>query len=227
MRQIFHQLPWLYPEDPPEVKELYYKHGKTAHYKKGDILKRGGESQKLFHLVKGMCAYFLNYAEGKPRSFAIILPGSSMCDLTCITQERVNVTTIVMRDSDLLLIPPNTLLNAMKNDAELAIKVCRMQISKQESSLEATTANFTHEPAMRLKILMKALFAKHNIAITEWNKLPIVVTNEEFGLFIDSTRVTVNRVLSAWLKEGLIKKEGKQIFVRHNLFDDVYDWLSV
>lgn len=226
MRQVFHQLPWIYPEELERVKELYYKHGRTAVYKKGTVIKKGGESRKLFHLVEGLCAYFINYAEGKPRVFALLLPGRSMMDLTCITGHRVNVTTITLRDSKVLIIPPNTLVDAMAGDAKLAIDVCRQAVLKQECSLEATFANFTYEPKMRLQVFMKALIYTLQNEVYEWNRMPIVFTNEELGMMIDTTRVTVNRLLSKWQKEGVIKKNGRQIFVHRSLLDDIYDWLD-
>lgn len=224
MRQVFHPLPWFYPEDNHRLKELYHKHGHTVEYKKGTILKSGGQSRKHFHLAQGLCSYFINYAEGKPRSFALILPGASMGDITCITNERVNVTTRVMRDSKILVVPPDLLVKEMSKDAKLAIEVNIHMMHKQESSLEATIANFTYEPPMRLKIFMKAMLVRFNGGMNEWNKLPLIFTNEEFGMMVDSTRVTINRILSTWQKDGLIKKEGKQIIAHESLFADIYDW---
>ena len=224
MRQVFQQIPWIYPQDPQEIIELCHKHGTMRHVKKGGVLKSGGESQKLFHLVEGICAYFINYAEGKPRSFALILPGSSLGDLTCITGQKVNVTTSVLRDAKILTLSPEIYLSAIKSDAELAIKLCRHAINKQESSLEATITNFTHEPAMRLKIFLQALIIRYQNKIEEWNKVPLILTHEELGMMINTTRVTVNRIFSQWEKEGLIKKDGKQIHCGKVLFGDIYDW---
>ncbi len=225
MRQVFHQYPWLYPEDPPSLQALYKKHGKSVRYKKGDIIKSGGESQKLFYLVSGLCEYFMNFST-QPRSFALLLPGRSMCDLSSISGERVNVTTAVMRDSEVLTIPPHILTDTMRSDAEFAFTVCRHAIAKQECSLEATIANFTHEPPMRLKVFLMSLLATFRQEISDFNLIPLVLTNEEMGKIINVTRVTVNRILTGWQKAGLISRNGKQIITYRKLFNDVYDWLA-
>ena len=223
MRQAFHQYPWIYPEDPEPLRAFYKCHGKPAKYKKGDVIKSGGESQKLFYLVNGLCGYFINYSM-QPRSFALILPGRSMCDLTSISGEKVNITTLAMRDSEVLTIPPNMLIDAMKRDAGFAFMMCKHAIAKQECSLEATMANFTHEPPMRLKVFMMALISTFHKEINDFNVLPLVLTNEEMGKIINTTRVTVNRILTGWQKIGLISRNGKQIITYRKLFDDVYDW---
>ncbi len=226
MRQVFQQRPWIYPEELDEVKKLYYKYGRLSSYKKGTILKSGGESQRLFHLVDGLCAYFINYAEGRPRSFALILPGRSMADLTSITGMKVNVTTITLRTSKVLTVPPYILLNAIKENSSLAVDVCRLAIAKQECSLEATITNFTYEPNMRLKVFMKALISEYQNSVFEWNELPIIFTHEELGMMIDTTRVTVSRLLSNWEKEGLVRRNGKRIIVHKSLLNDIYDWID-
>ena len=38
--------------------------------------------------------------------------------------------------------------------------------------------------------------------------------------------MSVAKILSAWFREDLAKREGTDLFVRPALFDDVYDWLA-
>lgn len=227
MRQVFHQKPWIYPKDPLALRQLYHSHGRLVHYKKGTIIKNRGESQKLFHLVKGMCMYYANYAEGSPRALSLILPERTMGDITCITKERVNVTSIVIRDADILVIPPDILLSSMEQNAQLATQICQHMVAKQESSLEAIIANATCEPAMRLKILLKSILLEYQQDIADgWHVLPLVMTHEEYAEIINVTRVTISRILTHWQSEQLIRRENKRIIVNSHLFDDIYDWLN-
>lgn len=227
MRQVFQQKPWIYPKDPPELQRLYHTYGRAVSYKKGAILKNRGESQKLFHLTEGICMYYANYAEGNPRALSIILPQRTMGDITCITQERVNVTSIVLRDATVLVVPPDILLESMKKDAELATKICRHMLAKQECSLEAIIANATCEPAMRLKILLRAILLEHQDNIGNgWYPLPLTLTHEEYAEIINVTRVTISRILSHWQDENLIRRENRQIIINGALFADIYDWLN-
>ncbi len=150
-----------------------------------------------------------------------------MGDITCITKQHVNVTTIVIRDADIPVVPSDILLDAMRQDAELAIKICRHIVAKQESSLEAVITNTSCEPAQRLKILLKSMLLEGGIEPKKgWYTVPLTLTHEEYGQIINVTRVTISRILAHWQSEGLICRENKTIIVHHQLFDDVYDWLS-
>lgn len=227
MRHIFHQKPWIYPKDPTEIREFYQKHGTLVHYKKGTVIKMRGESQRLFYLVDGLCMYYANYVENNPISFSLILPERTMGDVTCITKQQVNVTTIVIRDADILVVPPHILLEVMQHNAKLAIKVCRHMLAKQESSLEAVITNITCEPAVRLKILLKSILLESHDEITDgWYALPLTLTHEEYGQIINVTRVTISRILAQWQDSGLIYRENKAIIVSHLLFEKLYDWLN-
>ena len=46
------------------------------------------------------------------------------------------------------------------------------------------------------------------------------------GEVVNLNRVSVAKILSAWFRENLAKREGTDLFVRPALFDDVYDWLA-
>lgn len=227
MRQVFHQKPWIYPKDPVELQQIYHANGRVIHYKRGTIIKNRGETQKLFYLVKGMCMYYANYAEGSPKALSLILPERTMGDITCVTKERVNVTSIVIRDATVLAIPPDILLSSMLHDAQLAIKICQHLLAKQESSLEAIITNTTCEPVMRLKILLKSILLEfQNDVVIGWQTLPLILTHEEYAEMINVTRVTISRILSHWQTESLIRRENKKIIVHHSLFSDIYDWLN-
>lgn len=227
MRHIFHQMPWIYPKDIVELRELYQRNGTLEHYKKGTIIKSRGASQRLFYLVNGLCMYYANYVENNPMSFSLVLPERTMGDITCITKQHVNVTTIVIRDADILVVPPDVLLDAMRQDAELSIKICRHVVAKQESSLEAVITNTSCEPAQRLKILLKSMLSEGGMEPKAgWYTVPLTLTHEEYGQIINVTRVTISRILAHWQSEGLICRENKTIIVHHRLFEDVYDWLS-
>lgn len=113
-------------------------------------------------------------------SFSLVLPERTMGDITCITQQQVNVTTIVIRDADVLVVPPDILLDAMRQDAELAIKICRHVVAKQENSLEAVITNPRCEPAQRLNILLKSMLLEGSMEPKAgWYTVPLTLTHEE------------------------------------------------
>jgi len=224
MRQVFNQYPWIPPEEQEVVRKLYYKYGRLQRVKKNKILKCGGECNKLFYLKKGLCMYMVNYDQDKPRALAIIPPGRAMGDLTCLSGEIVNVTTVVKRDSEVLIIPPDILTKCMKQDFDVSQAIIKTTIAKQECFLEGMIANFTLDYEDRLRTLFKSLIISFQCPIEDFTKVPLALNNTELGDIINSTRVTVSRILTKWQREGLARKEEKQLYLSQKLFNDLYDW---
>lgn len=51
MRRIFEQLPYFLPAEPAPFARPFLREGARRVIEKGELLKRGGEGQKLFFLV--------------------------------------------------------------------------------------------------------------------------------------------------------------------------------
>ncbi len=227
MRQIFHAYPWVHPEEHPRIQAIYREHGRPLRVRHGEVIKHGGESNRLFFLTKGLCAYYVATETARPTVLSLIIPGRVMGDITCVSGERVNVVTRALKDSELLTVPPTTLLQAMSLDPRMAVLAARSLIAKEESHLEGMVANFTLEPAARLKALLKVLILSYRAAVTPgWNVVPLLLSNKHYGSIVNLTRVSVSRLFSRWIDEGLVRKHTRQIEVQDRLFDDLYDWAA-
>jgi len=224
MRQVFNQFPWIAPKEFEIVRKLYYKYGRLHRIMKNSIIKCGGECNKLFFLKKGLCMYVVNYERETPRVLSLIPPDRAMGDMTCLSGEIVNVTTLAKRDSEVLVIPPDVLDKAMREDYELVKAVMKTTISKQECYLEGMIANFTLNNEDRLKVLIKSMFEAEGIEPDEWSPLPIKLNNSELGMVTNASRVTVSRIMSRWAEAGLVRKEKNETLISLKLFDGVYDW---
>lgn len=225
MRQVFNTPPYILPMEDERVISLCHQFGTLRFVKKGNILKDGGEQNRLFLLKSGLCLYMVNYMLEKPRVLGLLLPNRTMGDITCISGEIVNVTTVAIRDSEVLVVPPETLLDAMKRDFDLSKSITKKIIQKQECHIEGMLANFTLERAERLKVFYKVLLLEYNAFSNEsWLKLPIKLSNEELGKIIHATRVTVNRIHLKWTEENVYKKENGNRYLAHSLFTNIYDW---
>ena len=97
---------------------------------------------------------------------------------------------------------------------------------KQECSIEAMVANFTLEPAERLRRFSKVLLISYDVPIsdTEWNRIPLDLTNEQYEAWVNLTRVSVSRIFSDWISKGLLYKSGRNVYVKAKLFENIYDW---
>ena len=227
MRQVFHAYPWIHREEFLEIQTIYEKYGTWVSIKKGDIIKNSFEKNQLFFLKKGLCAYYINFYMDKPRVLSLIVPGRVMGDITCITKDRVNVTVRAMRDSELLVMNPQRLLDEVCLNKDTIVLLMQSVIQKQESHLEGMIANFLLSPEERLKAFLKVLLLTYQNTIHEgWNSVPLVFSHEEFGEIVNITRVSVSRIFARWREDEMIMNQGRSLQVHASLFDHLYDWLD-
>lgn len=229
MRQIFTSLPYVLPADPPEIASLYRARGTKRTVKKGETLKRGGEDAKLFFLTEGLAAYFVaEELTGRPKVLALLPPGRAAGDLTAAIGNRCNVHTRMLTDGKVLVLPASILTEAMRREGGFAEVFVRSVIAKEECHIEGMVANFTLPPEQRLKVFFQSALTHENgcVAGETWWRLPYRLSAELVGEIVNLNRVSVAKILSAWFREGLAKREGAELFVRPALFGDVYDWLT-
>lgn len=109
MRRIFTTYPYFLPAEPEPFVQLFREHGTLRVVNKGEVLKRGGESQRLFFLEDGLCAYCAAEAlDHRPYILSIVLPGRVMGDMTASIRTRCNVYTRALKKSRVLSIPPSS-----------------------------------------------------------------------------------------------------------------------
>lgn len=225
MRQVFNALPWLPPAEHPKVCELFEKFGRHQTIAKSTILKGGGDENRLFFITKGLCLYFVNYSQGKTSIMALLLPHRSICNLSCISGDKVNVTTYAKSGTELLSISPEQYRRFIRENSDIAEIAMKAIIAKQESQLEGLIANSTLEPEDRLKTFYKALYSSYNLLGQKTLlEAPLKLTNEELGMIISASRVTVNRIQNKWIQSGLAEKLGGRIYLHAALFNDIADW---
>ncbi|MFU0841440.1 MAG: hypothetical protein ACFWTZ_02270 [Burkholderia sp.] len=226
MRQIFTSVPYILPEEPAETAAICKARGTERSVKKGEVLKRGGEHARLYFILRGLAAYFVaEELTGRGTIMALIPPGRVAGDLTANIGNSCNVTTRMLTAGAVLSVPPDAISEAMREHPELSQTVVKNVIAKEECHLEGMIANFTLPPAQRLKVLFRAALGADPLDDSvPWYELPWELSAQTVGQIVNLNRVSVARLISAWIKGGLLKRAGRKLCVRPSLFNDVYDW---
>ena len=229
MRRIFTTYPYFLPAEPEPFVQLFREHGTLRVVNKGEVLKRGGESQRLFFLEEGLCAYCAAEAlDHRPCILSIVLPGRVMGDMTASIRTRCNVYTRALKKSRVLTIPPEVLALAIEERPEYAKLEIRNVIAKEESLLEGMAANFLRPPQERVVIYAKSLCRITGTLPREdgWHALPLELPVSTIGELVNLNRVSVSRILSRWIQMGEVRKVGRTLFFSDRLLASVDDWLE-
>lgn len=228
MRRIFRSMPYFLPQEPEAFARVFREHGTKRSVPKGGTLKHGGEDARVFFLDKGLCAYYAGEGFGhRPTILSVILPGSVMGDMTAVVGTRCNVHTVAMMPSEVLVLSPRVLQEAVFSDPALSLLELQNITAKEESLLEGMVANFTRPPQERLLIFFKAwLLRLESPTEGEWVRLPHCLSAESVGQAVNLNRVSVAKTIGAWTRQGRARRVGRSLELDVRLFEGIDDWLK-
>lgn len=227
MRLVFHSIPYVMPTEPVEIGHWMLANGQRRTVKKGETLKFGGEANRLFFVMSGMCGYYVaEDLTGRPTIMSLLPAGRLMGDLTTLVQTTCYVETKAILDSTVVECSPVAFREYLASRPDLESLSMRMVLKKQESVSEGLLSNFKRSPEDRLKVLLKVLLLEAGpFAPGEgWRRLPFRLTDEVLGQVIELTRPRVSNLMSKWVKDGLLRREGHDREFNVALFEGIYDW---
>lgn len=228
MRRIFRSMPYFLPREPEPFVRVFHEHGTRRVVGKGETLKHGGEEARVFLLEKGLCAYYAGEGFGqRPTILSVILPGCVMGDMTAVVGTRCNVHTVAIAESEIIVLAPHVLQQAVFSDPALALLELQNITAKEEALLEGMVANFTRAPQERLLIFFKAWLLRAGIPMDgEWVTMPQFISAECIGQAVNLNRVSIAKITSAWTKEGRARRIGRSLELATSLFEGIDDWLK-
>ncbi len=224
MRQMFTVGPYIPPPDPQPVIDVLKTHGTPRRVRRGDLLKAAEESGRLFLVEEGLCCY-LSTCTPHPYIPFLMTPGCTMGDITTLGHRNYAIEWRALSDSTIIVVPPRVLEDVLTNPTLRALKIQHL-ISKEESSLEGMSANFTLEPAIRLRVLFQQLIEATGTLTEGWMPIPYRLTAECLGMVVNLTRANVSRLISEWGHQELVHRMGQDLEVHAALFNNLPDWQS-
>lgn len=226
MRQVFRARPWVLPPEPAKLAELF-KEGRVYELETGATFSHGGLDGHVALLLEGMVTFSFLDIKGGYHTFALVLPGRTIGDLDALNPNRVNVIAECIRPSRVILIPNAQYRRGLRSKVEMMEMYADLSILKEESIIEGAIANFTLDLDQRLRVLLLSCFLESGSPFDRngWNECPVNLSVTEMARIVSGTRSWVSTRLSEWTREGILKKTGRKLSVRGDLFESVHDWL--
>ncbi len=176
-------------------------------FKKGDfIIRQGTYSTNVAYLKKGL-AIIQIVGPHYTQVVKIIKPGNYL-GLPTTFGDKINQYSVVAIDeSEVCFIDISTFRKLLSSNPDFSnqiiVELCRSELSSYESCIRRT------QKQIRGKIADMLLeFAD---SIYKADKFNIQINQEDMGNLIDSSRESISRILSEFVKDGVIKMDGKKI----------------
>lgn len=214
-------IPFFHPQVIEPLKKFILGNGSERKLKKGECYKHSDEQLKNLAFIESGLCYYVYETEEMSNIFAVCPPGSIMGDATFLAPMNLPLNIYARRDTKLIVVPLTKVERFCKETRETFEAVVANSILKFQSYAEGMLINATRTPEERLKFLIKAIILWHDSPQSHWSALDLRLSNMEFGEIIHTSRITVNRILNGWKKEGLLKRENGITFVRKEIYEDI------
>lgn len=206
---------WIQPKVPEGMVELFKKHGNTLKLKKNNIIAHEGDAlNTVYYVENGLCKYTFSQLAEEAITLCLILPGRTIGDIFAVIETDLFFRFETVQDSVLKTIPRSIFMQELRSNNDFALTMMTYFANKQHSHVEGMICNATLPANQKLAILLINI-AKDNPAADKdgYIKLPYKLTQDILAEVTTVSRVTVNRTLSEWFDEGILKKKNGFLYL--------------
>ncbi|MCB0347375.1 MAG: Crp/Fnr family transcriptional regulator [Bdellovibrionales bacterium] len=186
-----------------------------SRYKKGQVIFNEGNSPiGLYCLSSGLVKVTSLNAKGQNILLRLVKEGGVLGYRSLLADEPYYGTAIAQEDTDLCIIPKETIFSLLQNEPALALKFLS-QISKELHQAEARMLGMVSKPA-GARVAEALLILKDCLSNTKW-------TRQDIAEWAGTTTETVIRTLADFEKQQWISQKGREINIlsRQSLLDIV------
>jgi CRP-like cAMP-binding protein len=198
----------------------YMQSLKLRHYAKDTVIYRPGDNAKNAYLiVSGSIKFELATSGGQNIFVDIINKGFIFGELVLLTGFNYQSIAITNEDTDMIVIPKETLLSLIAHNAEFAIKFTKQLATNffffQALSAEREASN------LKTKLANIILSTGLRFGIQKDKTVIISITHNELSEMLNASRQRVNIQLNEWQKAGLIECQYGTITINNiDLFSE-------
>jgi len=194
--------------DPIASKKIlnFYKKGQT-------LFIQGNPSFGIYCIKTGKVKISKICHDGKEIIIRISGPGDAIGHQNLHENDHYTTTATVMEDAKICFIERKELQSLINLEPQIAMNIIH-KLSDDVKVFENTNAAISHKN-VRERIAELLLDFKKSYGVFEKGqyKLDIKLTREEMASMIGTANETIIRFISEFKDEGILKQEGKTIFI--------------
>jgi CRP-like cAMP-binding protein len=225
-------VPGIVPMLPNEIKQLFYKMGEKQIVTKGFIdHDEFAEPDPLVMIHKGCFFHGVkNRLLNKDIAISLLPQGRMVGFVNFFSRERMPSCSGALMRSEIFVIPYKTLYDTIRGDFRLLYLFSEYQERCNKSDMYSMLWIMTHPIEERIEMLFTATllsfgygFSKETL--NEWIEIPLSFTRTTIAKVAYASTLSINRNLSKWAKEGVLKKENKHFYIKPIKLLPPYEWI--
>lgn len=191
-----------------ELQQIFENETPVVKYSKGDILYYQGDTANcFFYLKKGKVKVFMTSEDGMEKTLSTATHGEILGEAAFFEKmPRVSCAS-ALTNVEVVMINSDKLLLLIKEKPEIALELLGVQAARVRmlsTQIDSITFFSAEERIAQLLLQSSQKEDENNV---------VYLTHEEIGNIIGTSRVTVSKILSSFVKKGYIKTAYRSIII--------------
>jgi CRP/FNR family transcriptional regulator len=208
-RVNWHQIPYFAGLDAAgvaRVEQVMHAHS----YRAGGVIFSEGTECAGFHIViDGLVRIYRVNAEGRLHTLSLLRPVSTFNEVAALDGAANPFNAVAVTNAEIVVIGHERLIELLATERPLLENYVRRLAHMNREYLERLEdMTFRTIPSRLAKLFLHETTYADQIA-----EAPTRLTQDEIAAILGTTREVVGRALRGLLNAGLLRKEGRKVFV--------------
>ncbi|MEW6006950.1 MAG: Crp/Fnr family transcriptional regulator [bacterium] len=199
---------------PPEDLEGLGKIADFKTYKKNTLFfLKDDVGVHLFIVERGSAKVIVEHEDGREIILSILYPGDIFGEISLLDGKPRSATVVAKEDCEVLLIARSKFLSFLKEHPGVSIKILEtlsLRLRRTDNQIKILTTLSADE---RVAHFLLNLLEEYGVKRKDGILLDIKLIHQDIADMCGIRRETSNRVISRFIKRGLIKREEKKIII--------------
>ncbi|HAW57788.1 MAG TPA: hypothetical protein DCX03_02035, partial [Bacteroidales bacterium] len=220
MGKYYKTTPWVIPELPQSLKNIFKKNGKKISIRKNQVISGNDETalfsntEKLIYIDSGLLGQaYKTYCVNKPYAMSIVLPGRMVNYLHYLEIDNSGDIILALRKSDIFTMTKSQFDGITEKDLkDEMVRYCKKAVT---SDFDAMCCMFTCDTPQRLAYFLKALAESFydDISTMPLVEIPLKLSYAEMSYIMHTTIRTIERLLPKWRSMGYISTRRNSLII--------------
>ncbi|HEU4387163.1 MAG TPA: Crp/Fnr family transcriptional regulator [Blastocatellia bacterium] len=181
---------------------------------RGEVLFVAGEAARgLFVVVDGAVRAFRESVEGREQVIHVERAGSTIAELPVFDEGNYPSTAAAEEDSTVLFIEKSDVRRLCLEHPQIALAALKLLAFRLRKCAELVEALSLHEVDQRLAHLLLVEARSQGVREDSGITFGLVLTNQQIAARIGTVREVVSRAFGRLQQNGLIRIEGRRVFI--------------
>jgi CRP/FNR family transcriptional regulator, cyclic AMP receptor protein len=178
------------------------------------VIERGEPAHALFAIQRGKLKVVAPRPGGRDATLHILGPGDVFGEVALFQDKGRTARVTALEDALLIVLDRRDFLQLVQRSGDLATRVLTLMARRLSDTIAHFDTTTSREVPQRLALKLLSLHALFGVSqAAGQSQLLLSLSQSDLAELVDSSRQTVNRLLSTWRDQGIVRHQDGKLVV--------------